>query len=377
MRGTIAAGLSLPPDSIEIRHLQGPGNYGHNGSDDAAFDAALLALKHPGKPIRVQWRREDEFAYAPVGTAMVIALTAELDAAGRVADYTAEVWNGPHTNRGRAIGERALPGERPAPPPAMPARAMPAGFRFSGGILNVTPPYDIPAMRNTEHVVGRPPVRTSSLRGLGGPPNEYASECFIDELAEAIGADPLQYRLQMLKHPRGVVVLKRVAELCGWSARAPNGTGRGKGLAFCIHRNRGAFVACAADVETDAEVRVKKVWCVADAGLIVNPDGAKNQIEGGIVMAASWILKEQVRLSGAGIASTSWDDYPILRFDEVPEVEIELIEAKEHPPFGIGEISSGPAMGAIGNAVAHALGFRIRDLPFTRERIAAAMLKDR
>ena len=377
LRGTIAAGLALAPETIDIQHLQGPGNYGHNGSDDAAFDAALLALRHPGKPIRVQWRREDEFAYAPVGTAMVIDLSAELDASGRVADYTAEIWNGPHTNRGRAIGERALPGERPPPPPAMPARALPAGFRFSGGILNATPPYDIAAMRNTEHVVSRPPVRTSSLRGLGGPPNEYASECFIDELAEAAGADPLAYRLAMLKQPRGVHVLQRVAELCNWASRGPGGNGSGKGLAFCIHRNRGAFVACAAAVETDTDVRVRKVWCVADAGLIVNPDGAKNQIEGGIVMAVSWMLKEQVRLEGEGIASRTWADYPILRFGEVPEIEIALVDAREHPPFGIGEISSGPAMAAIGNAVAHALGFRIRDLPFTRERIAAAMLKER
>ena len=259
----------------------------------------------------------------------------------------------------------------------MPARALPAGFRFSGGILNATPPYDIAAMRNTEHVVSRPPVRTSSLRGLGGPPNEYASECFIDELAEAAGADPLAYRLAMLKQPRGVHVLQRVAELCNWASRGPGGNGSGKGLAFCIHRNRGAFVACAAAVETDTDVRVRKVWCVADAGLIVNPDGAKNQIEGGIVMAVSWMLKEQVRLEGEGIASRTWADYPILRFDEVPEIEIALVDAQEHPPFGIGEISSGPAMAAIGNAVAHALGFRIRDLPFTRERIAAAMLKER
>jgi CO/xanthine dehydrogenase Mo-binding subunit len=377
LRGTIAAGLSLAPETIDIQHLQGPGNYGHNGSDDAAFDAALLALRHPGKPVRVQWRREDEFAYAPVGTAMVIELSAELDASGRVADYTAEIWNGPHTNRGRAIGERALPGERPPPPLPMPARALPVGFRFSGGILNATPPYDIPTMRNTEHVIGRPPVRTSSLRGLGGPPNEYASECFIDELAEAAGADPLQYRLQMLKLPRGAHVLNRVADLCGWKARGAAGEGQGKGLAFCIHRNRGAFVACAADVGTDTEVRVKKVWCVADAGLIVNPDGAKNQIEGGIVMAVSWMLKEQVRLAGEGIQSRSWEDYPILRFDEVPEIEIELVEARQYPPYGIGEISSGPAMAAVGNAVAHALGFRIRDLPFTRERIAEALLSER
>ncbi len=369
IRATVASGLGIAAGVIDVHHMQGPGNYGHNGSDDAAFDAALLALRHEGRTIRVQWRREDEFAHAPVGTAQVMTLTAELDASGRIADYTTEVWSGPHTNRGRAIAERALPPrERPAPPPPTGR----PGFRFSGALLNATPSYDVAAARVTEHFIQRPPVRTSSLRGLGGPPNEYAGECFVDELAEAAGTDPLAYRLSMLSNARSRHVLMRVAELAQWSGRGPPGTGKGLGLAFCIHRNRGAFVACAAEVNVDVEVRVNKIWCVADAGLIINPDGARNQIEGGIVMAASWVLKEQAHPGGA--PSKSWDEYPILRFDEVPEVEIELVHAPDQPAMGIGEISSGPAMGAIGNAVAHALGARIRDLPFTRERLAQALL---
>jgi CO/xanthine dehydrogenase Mo-binding subunit len=375
IRATIADGLGLSVDQIDAHHLQGPGNYGHNGSDDAAFDAALLAHRHPGKTIRVQWRREDEFGHAPVGTAMLIELTAELDAAGRIADYTAELWSPPQTGRGRAIGARSLPRteKSEAPPPPM----MRGGMRFSGAVLNAKPSYDIAATRTVEHAIGRPPIRTSSLRGLGGPPNEFASECFVDELAEAVGTDPLAYRLAMLSDARARHVLSRVAALAGWSRRGEAGTGKGLGLAFCIHRNRGAYVGAVAEVEATEEIRVSKVWCVADAGLIVNPDGARNQIEGGIVMATSWALKEQVRIEGPGIAVKSWDDYPILRFDEVPEVEIELVHAPEHPPFGVGEISSGPAMAAIGNAVAHALGARIRDLPFTRARIAAALLAER
>ncbi len=290
IRATIAAGLALPAEQIDVHHLQGPGNYGHNGSDDAAFDAALLALRHPGQAIRVQWRREDEFGYAPVGAAMSMSLTAELDPSGRIADYTAELWSAPQTNRGRAIAERALPrAERdPAPPPSM----MRGGVRFSGAVLNATPSYDIPATRVIEHAIAQPPVRTSSLRGLGGPSNEFAGECFIDELAEAAGVDPLDYRLAMLSNPRGRHVLNRAADLAQWSRRGESGTGRGLGLAFCIHRGRGAFVAVVAEVEVEAEVRATKIWCVADAGLIVNPDGAKNQIEGGIVMATSWALKE-------------------------------------------------------------------------------------
>jgi CO/xanthine dehydrogenase Mo-binding subunit len=377
IRATIADGLGLSPEQIDVHHVQGPGNYGHNGSDDAAFDAALLALRHPGKTIRVQWRRADEFGHAPVGTAMLIELTAEIDAAGKIADYTAELWSPPQTGRGRAIGARALPrretGEAP-PPPATPMRG---GVRFSGAVLNAKPSYDIAATRIVEHAIARPPIRTSSLRGLGGPPNEFAGECFVDELAEAAGADPLAYRLGMLSDPRGRNVLSRVAALAQWDRRWAVGSGQGLGLAFCIHRNRGAYVGVVAEVEAAEAVRVTKVWCVADAGLIINPDGARNQVEGGIVMATSWALKEQVRIEGPGIAVKSWEDYPILRFDEVPEVAVELVHAPEHPALGVGEISSGPAMAAIGNAVAHALGARIRDLPFTRDRIAAALLAER
>jgi CO/xanthine dehydrogenase Mo-binding subunit len=325
----------------------------------------------------VQWRREDEFAHAPVGTAMSIDLSAQLNASGRIADYTAEIWAGPHTNRGRAIAERALP-ERPrstSAPAAVPGVSMRGGFRFSGAVLNATPPYTIETTRVKEHFIQRPPLRTSSLRGLGGPPNEFASECFIDELAEAAGADPLQYRLAMLADPRARHVLERAAALAGWSSRGPTGAGIGLGLAFCVHRNRGALVSVAARVEVEREVLVRNVWCVVDAGLIINPDGAKNQLEGGIVMATSWALKEEVKLGETGIASTTWDTYPILRFSEVPEIEIELVHAPDKPAMGLGEISSGPTMAAIGNAVAHALGARIRDLPLTRERVAAALLE--
>lgn len=376
IRAMIARGLGLDESVIDVRHEQGPGNYGHNGADDAAFDAAVLAMAHPGKPIRVMWRREDEFAHAPVGTAMDIELTAELDEAGRIADYTAEIWSGRHTNRGRALAERALPPAPPSPPPPVPVGvAAPGGMmRFSGALLNARPSYDIGASRVIEHEVTRTPVRTSSLRGLGGPPNEYAGECFVDELADAVGEDPLAYRLNMMSDPRSRRVLMRAAELAQWPKRGERGTGRGLGLAFCIHRNRGAYVACVADVTVETEIRLNKIWCVADAGLIVNPDGAKNQIEGGIIMAASWLLKEQVKLGGHGIETTTWDDYPILRFDEVPELVVELIHAPDKPAMGVGEISSGPAMAAIGNAVAHALGARVRDLPMTRERVAAALL---
>lgn len=372
MRALAARITGLPPETIDVIHGQGPGCYGHNGADDPPIDAALIAIRRPGRPIRVQWRREDEFGFAPVGTAMVMELAAELDASGRLVDYTAEIWNTPHTGaRGAAVAESALAGY--VAPPKPPQRLMPDGSRFSGGLLNATPAYDIEATRTLEHVV-ETPIRSSSLRSLGGAPNTFAAESFIDELAEVAGQEPLAYRLGMLTDPRGRVVLTRLAEMCDWTRRWEAGTGRGLGLAYDRHRGRGAMVACAAEVEVETEVRLVKLWCACDAGLIVNPDGAKNQIEGGMIMAASWTLKEQVKLGGPGIVSTTWDDYPILRFDEVPPVEIELLNTRDPRPFGLGEVSQGPVMAAIGNAVAHALGTRIRDLPFTREKIAAALL---
>jgi nicotinate dehydrogenase subunit B len=374
MRALAARITGLAPEAIEVFHGQGPGCYGHNGADDPPIDAALIAIRRPGRPVRVQWRREDEFGYAPVGTAMLMELSAELDASGRLVDYTAEIWNTPHTGaRGTAVAESALAGY--AAPPSAPQRLMPDGSRFSGGLLNATPSYEIAATRTLEHVIAPTPVRTSSLRSLGGAPNTFASESFIDELAEAVGQDPLAYRLTMLTDPRGRAVLTRLSELCGWAKRWEAGTGRGLGLAYDRHRGRGAMVACAAEVEVDAEVKLLKLWCACDGGLIVNPDGALNQLEGGMVMAASWTLKEQVKLGGPGIASTTWDDYPILRFDEVPPIEIELLNTGDPRPFGLGEVSQGPVMAAIGNAVAHALSARIRELPMTRDKIAAALLK--
>jgi CO/xanthine dehydrogenase Mo-binding subunit len=373
MRSLAARITGLPADAIDVVHAQGPGCYGHNGADDPPIDAALIALRRPGPPIRVQWRREDEFGAAPVGTAMLMDLAAELDPSGRLVDYTAEIWNTLHTGgRGTAVAETALPGYRP--PPKAPPRLMPDGRRFSGGLLNAIPSYDIAATRTAEHVIDPPPIRTSSLRSLGGAPNTFAGESFIDELAEAVGQDPLAYRLGMLGDERGRAVLTRLGALCGWATRWESATGRGLGLAYDRHRGMGAYVACAAEVVVDIEVRLKRLWCVCDGGLIINPDGARNQLEGGMIMAASWALKEQVKLSGPGISSLTWDDYPILRFSEVPPVEIELLNTTATRPFGLGEVTSGPTMGAIGNAVAHALGARIRDLPMTRERIAAALL---
>ena len=369
LRNLVARVCGLPAEAITVIHAQGAGTYGHNGSDDAAVDAAVIALRLPGRPIRVQWRREDEFGHEPLGTAMHIELAAELDAGGALVDYTAEIWSGSHTGgRGGALAQTSLG----SPPP--PAPVGPDGVRFSGAILNATPSYDIPARRFVEHAVAATPVRTSSLRGLGGPVNTYAGECFIDELARIAGADPVDYRLGMTSDPRGRRVIEMVASMAGWSKRGPAGSGRGLGLAYSRYRDRGAYVAVAAALKVETEVNLEHMWCATDCGQVINPDGVRNQLEGGMIMGASWTLKEQVRLGGVGVLSLTWGDYPILRFDEIPLVEIELVMTQDRRSVGVGEVSVGPAMAAIGNALAHALDTRVRDLPFTRERIAQALL---
>ncbi|HZZ88218.1 MAG TPA: molybdopterin cofactor-binding domain-containing protein [Caulobacteraceae bacterium] len=371
MRALLARVCGLASERITVIHAQGAGTYGHNGSDDAAVDAAVIAMRRPGRPIRVLWRREDEFGHEPLGTAMHIELTAELDAGGRIADYATEIWSGSHTGgRGRCLAETAL--ELPPAPPMVPP-TLPGGVRFSGGILNAIPSYEIEGRRVTEHVVDAP-VRTSSLRGLGGPVNTYANECFVDELAELAGEDPVAFRLAHVSDPRALAVIERAAQMCDWAGRGAAGTGRGLGFAWCRYRDRGAYVAAAVALTVETDVRLDRMWCVTDCGQVINPDACRNQLEGGMIMAASWTLKEQVRLGGQGIVSTSWDDYPILRFDEVPPVDVELIMAQDQRSTGTGEVSCGPAMAAIGNAVAHALGVRLRDLPFTRDRIARALL---
>ena len=372
LRTALAGVLGRDAETISVRHVQGAGCYGHNGADDAALDAAFLAQMVPNRPIRVQWRREEEFGFEPVGTAQVVTIRAELDAHGRPLDWTAEIWAGSHVQRpasgGNMLAHEALPTPPPDPRPFEPPET--AG---GVGIRNAVPLYDIAATRIIHHLARRTPIRTSSLRSLGALANVFAMECFLDELAARAGEDPLAYRLSILTNARVRAVLERAAAMAAWADRGPGGTGTGLGMGFAQYKNRSAYAAVVAEVEVDRDVRLRRVWCAADGGLIVAPDGARNQIEGGIVQAASFTLKEQVRLDAEGVASRDWDSYPILRFSEVPEIEVALIDRPDEPSLGVGECAIGPTAAAIGNAVAHALGTRIRDLPFTRERLAAAL----
>ena len=261
--------------------------------------------------------------------------------------------------------------ENPPPPVQVTDPPLESG---GGGTRNAVPLYRIPAHRIEHHLVTEGPVRTSALRGLGAPTNVFAMEGMMDELAARAGKDPLQYRLALLDDPRARAVLERTAEMAGWADRGAGGEGKGYGIAFARYKNMAAYTAVAVAVTVAEEVRLDHVWSATDAGLVINPNGARNQLEGGIVQAASFALKEQVEIAGDGIASRDWDAYPILRFSEVPPVDVDIIGSPDDPSLGMGECTVGPTCAAIGNAVAHALGRRIYDMPLNRERIMAALL---
>jgi CO/xanthine dehydrogenase Mo-binding subunit len=377
LRDWIARALGLARSQVTVRHRQGAGAYGHNTADDAAFDAAFVATRMPGRTVRVQWSREDEFSSAPISAAMAIELRAVLDARGRPAEWSIEIWSPPHAQRpgmnGNAnlIGAEALPN---APRPNEPADV--SDERGGGATRNAYAIYDLPQQRIVHHLLPRVPLRTSSLRGLGAWANVFAIESFIDELADLAGEDPVRYRLSLLSDPRARRVAETAARMSGWFEDRGRGRGAARGFGFARYKNIAAFAAVVAEVEVEEDVRLKRIWCCADAGLVINPDGAKNQIEGGIVQGASFVLKERVRFEDGRVAAAGWADYPILRFSEVPEIDIRLVDAPHEPALGLGEAAVGPTGAAIGNAVARALGHRIRDLPLTRERIMAALLSD-
>jgi nicotinate dehydrogenase subunit B len=374
LRGALARTLKLEASAITVHYVQGAGCYGHNGADDAAADAAIIAISRPGQPVRVRWRREEEFVYEPKASAMLVKVRALIDDAGKPTDWTAEIWSGTHQGRpgGGAplLGGEALSDPLPLPPPSDVPEA-----NGGGATRNAEPLYDIPAKRIIHHLVPETPVRVSSLRGLGALSNVFALECAIDELAARAEQDPVAYRLSITADRRARAVIEKVAAMANWNSRAPGGSGRGRGIAFARYKNKAGYAAVVVELAVDEATHLHHIWCAADAGLVVNPDGVVNQLEGGIIQSASWVLKEQVHFDG-GITSIDWQTYPVLKFSEVPEIDIELINSKDDVPLGVGEVTAGPTAAAIGNALFHALGTRIRDLPLTRERIMAELLKE-
>jgi nicotinate dehydrogenase subunit B len=322
--------------------------------------------------VKLQWMREDEFMWEPYGSAMVMKLSGGIDAQGNIVAWSHELWSHPHSTRpGSSAGVNLLAARHLAQPfaPVLPADVpQPSG----GAARNAIPLYDVPSVKVIKHYIAETTLRTSALRTLGAYANVFALESFVDELAAAAGVDPVEFRLRHMKDPRARAVIEVAARRANWQpGRRGDGT-RGRGFAFAKYKNLACYCALVADVEVDrktSRVNVSRVVAAVDAGQIVNPDGVVNQIEGGIIQSASWTLMESVRFDQTRVTTRSWADYPIVRFAEVPEVEVVLLNQPNERFLGVGEGSQGPTAAAIANGIANATGKRLRALPFTPERV--------
>ena len=376
LRGAIAGAFGMDQSDVVVRHVEGAGCYGHNAADDAAFDAALLARRTGGRPVRVLWDRAAELGSGPLASAMTADVSAEIGADGSVSNWTYDVWSNGYTSRPGYAGNPGLlangyrHGGRP-----LPASVDPGSEAGLGSGRNAVPPYTFGSACVATHRVLSMPIRTSAIRSLGAHFNVFAIESFMDELAAAAGADPLAFRLALLDDERARAVISAAAEGAGWGQRreAAAHADTGLGLGYARYKNAGAFCAAVAEVEATESVRVRRIVVAVDVGQVVNLDGVRNQIEGGAVQAVSWTLKEQVRFGRDGITSLNWNTYPILRFSETPQVDVVVINRPGLPVVGAGECVAGPVAGAIANGLCAAIGVRVRALPLTAENVVQAI----
>ncbi len=369
LSGVLAQLVDIPAEKVHLIHVEGAGSYGQNGADDVAADAVILS-QAVGRPVRVQWSRQDEFIWEPKAPAMVMEVHGGLDAKGNVVAWDYHVWSPSHVARAQSP-EQLVAGEL-----LSGKVAKQAGFSF-GAERNAPTNYIFPNQRVTVHYLGNSPLRASSFRSLGGAENTFANKSFIDELAAAAGQDALEFRLRYLDDVRAREVLKAAAKKAGWETRPSfhgkkNKLAEGRGVAFAWYENDQALVACVVHLHVDitsGAVRVHRIVVAHDCGLIINPDGLKNQIEGNIIQSLSRALKEEVKFDEWRVKSVDWDSYPILTFSEVPEVEIVLINRPDHPAVGAGEPSTITTAAAVANAIFDATGARLRQIPFTPERV--------
>jgi CO/xanthine dehydrogenase Mo-binding subunit len=372
LRREIARELGMPPEQLVVRHVEGAGCYGHNGADDAAMDAALLALAVPGRHVHVVWSRADELGWAPLGTAGVVRMSADTGSDGGVLSWRHEIFSGSFVSRPGMTPPPAFLGTSLRQRTAIHSNVEPPLEHGGGTRRNAVPGYGFPSVEVVNHLIPAMPLRTSSLRSLGAHLNVFAAESFMDELAADACRDPVEFRLAHLTDPRARAVLEHVVRQSGWESWTPTDSA-GHGIGYARYKNSSAYCAVVAEVEAVEEVRVRRLIVAVDAGLVVNPDGAANQIEGGAIQATNWTVKEQVRFDRFTVTSDSWETYPILRFSEVPAVDVEFLPGVDNPSLGVGECAQGPTAAAIANAVADALGVRVRTLPLTPEQIVAAI----
>jgi nicotinate dehydrogenase subunit B len=377
LRDALAAALRVAAEDVRVIHVPGAGCYGHNGADDAALDAALLARAAGGRPVLCKWTRADEHRWEPYGAPGVVKLQASLDEQGRVIDWRHEAWGTTHLSRPMPGGSpKLLAGahlERPVPhePP------RPFLMREAGIHRNATPIYELPRIRIVKHFVEAMPLRTSSLRSLGAHLNVFAIESFMDGLAAAAGCSPLEFRRRYLSDRRSLEVMEAAADKAGWDGEPTEEFGLGTGIGLARYKNAAGYAAVVVRARVDdetAQVAVERVVIAADVGEIVDPGGVSNQLEGGFLQSASWTLIEQVNFDSSGVTSQDWETYPILRFGRVPPIETVLMDRPGEPYLGTGEVVQGPAAAAIGNAVRDAIGVAPQRLPLTPERIRDAVL---
>ncbi|HEX4969907.1 MAG TPA: molybdopterin cofactor-binding domain-containing protein [Steroidobacteraceae bacterium] len=364
LRGAIAKMLGVEEERVHCIHTEGSGCYGHNGADDVAADAALIAAALPGRPVRVQWMREQEHTWEPYGSAMVTKVRATVQD-GRVSSWQYDVWSSTHSTRpsgnpGNLLAARHLAKPHQQPPP----RSIP--LPDGGGDRNAIPLYTFANARVVHHFIPAMPLRVSSLRSLGAYMNVFATESSMEELAVQAGIDPVEFRLRHLDDARARAVVEAAADKFGW-ARRSRAEGRGCGFAYARYKNQSTYVAMAVEASVDrstGRIQLLRAVAAVDCGQAVNPDGIRNQIEGGFIQAASWTLLEAVAFNRNGITSRDWSTYPILRFSAAPQsVDVHIIDRPGQPFLGAGEGAQGPAAAAIGNAVAAAAGRRILELP--------------
>jgi CO/xanthine dehydrogenase Mo-binding subunit len=366
LRSAIAAALELESAAVSVEHVENAGCYGHNAADDAAFDAVLLARAVPGRPVLLRWTRADELTWSPLSPAMTATLSARL-AGGRIDGWSYDVFSAGHTSRPLYAGQPGLLATaHRAGGVALPPAADPPAAAGHGILRNGQPIYDVGPRRITGHRLAVAPLRTSAMRALGAYFNVFAIESFLDELAADAGVDPIDFRLAHLTDQRACAVIKLAANASGWGEPLPPSVGRGIG--FARYKEKGAWCAVVAEVEAESEVRVRRLTVAADLGLVINPDGARNQLSGGAVQATSWTTTERVRFDRRRVTSDNWESYPILRFPAAPSVEVHLV-AGGAQPLGAGEAAQGPTAAAIANALYAAIGVRVRDLPLTRDAI--------
>lgn len=378
LRSALADVLAMDENTIQVKHAPGPGCYGHNAAEDVALDAALVARALIGRPVLLKWEREDEHAWEPYGSAMRMDMKAGLDRAGKIAYWSHDSYSDTQVARPNGHGDvsQLMPAwhlETPVPAPAKkPSRGPHAGIH-----RNADPIYAFSNKRIVKHLVSDLPLRVSALRGLAAYANIFALESFMDELADAQDTDPLDFRLMHLEEPRAKAVLEAVAAKANWRGRDKT-AGGGHGLAVAQYKNQKCYAAVYVNltVEDTGEIRLNRALIAADAGQIVDPDGVRSQLEGGLIQSASWSLKEEVTFDSAGITSRDWETYPILEFADVPEIETVLIDRPNEPFLGSGEATMGPTVAAIGNAVYDAVGIRLRKTPFTPENVRAAAAAD-